>query len=131
MDAKGLIAIADKTFNILHFSEATIQRNYCAHFRISADVTAMLPHLILTKVKSAIEPKHIWSSSFLKNYWTENTNVSLWRCDEKTYREWVWYIIYIVSDIHCKFFQSIVFLPFSVQVKRVHQLLYRFVGMSK
>ena len=41
-----------------------------------------------------IEPKHLlWALLFLKRYNTEEINLSIVGCDEKTFRKWTWKVI--------------------------------------
>lgn len=100
MDANAFVYMADEYFSLKRYSEDTVLRKYRAHFGITPKVTAILWGLIQENLRNFFQPKHLlWGLFFLKNYWTENTNVSLWKCDEKTYRKWTWHVIYIISDL--------------------------------
>lgn len=51
-------------------------------------------------IGGAPEPSHLlWALLFLKQYSTEAINGALAKCDEKTYRKWVWEMISFIAEL--------------------------------
>lgn len=56
-------------------------------FKMTPDVSRNLWNLIKIAIDGVMEQEDlVWVFSFAKNYSTENTNVMVWICEEKTFR---------------------------------------------
>jgi len=85
-------------------SEETKDRRFKALFGESVYVVATLWSLLdpfNDKMMNNAEPKNLlWSLMFLKLYGTEINVCSLsGGCDDKTFRKWVWKMIFSISDL--------------------------------
>ena len=48
---------------------------------------------------STVPVYFLWTFMFLKQYNTEEVNSSVAGCDETTFRNWVWYILSVISTV--------------------------------
>lgn len=100
MDADAFMRLADIYLNLVHYSDQTMMRKYRSYFGISPYVTVLLWIRVKNRVNQSTRPLHmLWALFFVKNYWTEHSNAMLWKCDEKTFRKRVWYVLEVVSKL--------------------------------
>lgn len=65
----------------------------------------MLPDAV--KNKNGCHPKHLlWTLNFLKAYDTAINNATLFCCDEKTFRNWTWYMLESIEPLHSQVVSS-------------------------
>lgn len=92
---EGLAIIKHKAQN----STMTGYRKYITFFGVSPNVCAVAWKLLKRKPQGS-QPKHLlWSLLFLKTYNKEHVNASLAGADEKTFREWSWKFVKMLSDL--------------------------------
>ena len=85
-------------------SEEMKERSFKSLFEERVYVVSTLWSLLdpfNNKTMNNVEPKHIlWTLMFLKLYGKEINVCSLsGGCDEKTFRKWVWKMIFEISDL--------------------------------
>lgn len=67
-----------------------------AVFGVSS-VTAFFVYSFVVKYYNEIQPVYIlWVLHFLKHYPTNSEASHYWDCDSKTYRKWLWKILFIL-----------------------------------
>jgi len=98
----------------LQFNRATPTslRVYQEHFGCSPLVhdkcwRMLSPNLV--ELYPDVDPVHLlWACLFLRVYSKEAIHASLVGCTQKTFRKWVWNVIYALSDIECEVVSLIV-----------------------
>ncbi len=74
-------------------------RKYKTFFGVSPNVCGVAWKLLKQKPQGS-QPKHLlWSLLFLKAYNKEHINASIAGVDEKTFREWSWEFVKMISDL--------------------------------
>ena len=77
-------------------------RFFLSLFGVSSNVVSQLWNLIENQGShpKGFSPTHLlWTMCFIKVYGREETLSTLFGCDEKTMRKWVWIGLSIISDI--------------------------------
>jgi len=60
---------------------------------------------------NGVQPIHLlWACMFLKVYGPEATLAAIAKCTEKTYRKWIWNLIYAISNLESQVVSDIVIL---------------------
>ena len=81
-------------------SEIIRQRRFITFFGASYDVIFDLWELIVNYLPRNRNPMHLmWTMLFLKQYNKDSTNASVCGCDEKTFRNWVWLYLRVISRL--------------------------------
>lgn len=80
-------------------SSMTGYRKYRTFFGVSPNVCGVVWKLMKEKPHNS-EPKHLlWCLLFLKAYNKEHVNSTLAGADEKTFREWTWKFVDLLSRL--------------------------------
>lgn len=80
-------------------SSLTGIRVFKSFYGIAPEVCSKLWRLLADKPSNS-EPKYLlWALFFLKRYNTEHVNAALVKCDEKTFRKWIWIFIKLLSSL--------------------------------
>jgi len=73
--------------------------------QVAALVWDMLPDDV--KNKNGCHPKHLlWTLNFLKAYDTAINHATRFHCDEKTFRNWTWYMLEFIERLHSQVVSS-------------------------
>lgn len=78
----------------------TGRRRYRAMFGCTPLVSSITWNLIKNDLPQNATPNHLlWALFFLKAYNNEEINHAVFNVDEKTYRKWIWLVIYAISKL--------------------------------
>ena len=76
-------------------------RRFRSCFGTTPDTCADLWFLCYNHFRPTTRPVHLlWALMFMKNYDTEENNASRAGVHEDTFRDWVWHIIRIISNVN-------------------------------
>ena len=86
-----------------HVAENVLHRHWVASFGCSLHTAAYLWLLSKERLEEAdkyIEIKHLlWTLNLLKTDDKEHVIASRWKCDEKTFRKWLYVVLNVISDL--------------------------------
>lgn len=96
-------------------STMTGYRKFKTFFGVSPNVCGVVWNIIEDKPHHS-EPKHLlWTLLFLKSYHKEHVNSTLTGVDEKTFREWVWKFVALLSQLQVVSFKIQFLLSFFIR----------------
>lgn len=101
MDCSGkkFVQVAGEVFHIENSSKI-INRRSRALFCTNPDVISKTWTLLYRKNPSCACPKPLlWTMYFVKVYHAENVNAFIFKCDEKSFRKWVWHFLNRISQL--------------------------------
>lgn len=76
------------------------RRRFVAMFGVTHTICSEIWNAIQYNLPNGKSPAHLlWALLFLKNYSIEEINCAILKCDEKTFRKWVWIVIDIISRL--------------------------------